>query len=57
MPTSSFQQSAFTTIPREVERTLEVVAQAIPIGVGHMNTVTPIKLRGLVDILQFAVHK
>ena len=56
MPTSPFRQSAFTTIPREVERTLEVVAQAIPIGAGHMNTVPPIKLRGLVDILQFAVH-
>ena len=49
-------QSAFTAIPREVERTLEVVAQAIPISAGHMNTVSPIKIKNLVDILQFAVH-
>ena len=53
---SMFQRIAFTAIPREVERTLEVVAQAIPISGAHMNTVSPIRIKNLVDILQFAVH-
>ena len=50
------RQSAFITISSEVERMLEIVARAIPVSTAHMNTVSPIKLRGLVDILQFAVH-
>ena len=50
------RQGTFTTISREVERMLEIVARAIPVSTVHMNTVSPIKLRGLVDILQFAVH-
>ena len=41
MPNSPFQQSAFTTIPREVERTVEVVARTIPISTDHMNTAPP----------------
>ena len=40
----------------ETELTLEVVAQAISISAGHNNTVSPITLTNLVDILQFAVH-
>ena len=50
------QGFAFRPIPRELELTLDVVARAIPVSAGHMNTVPPIKLRSLVDILQFAVH-
>ena len=51
-----FQSNRFTEIPREMKVTLEVVARAIPVSADHMNTVPPIKLRSLVDILQFAVH-
>ena len=40
----------------ETELTLQVVAQAISIIAGHSNTVSPITLTNLVDILQFAVH-
>ena len=35
------QGFAFRAIPREVELTLEVVARAIPVTAGHMNTVPP----------------
>ena len=38
------------------ERMFEVMAQAMPLSAGHMNTVSPIKITNLVDLLQFAVH-
>ena len=56
-PLSESRQISFATIPMETEITLEVVAQAISISASHNNTVSPIKLTNLVDILQFAVHK
>ena len=55
-PLSESRQISFATIPMETEITLEVVAQAISISASHNNTVSPIKLTNLVDILQFAVH-
>ena len=61
LPLSGYQlppseRRAFKPIPKEVEIILEVVTQAIPISAGHMNTVPPMKITDLVDILQFAVH-
>ena len=40
----------------ETEVTLEAVIQAVPITPSHMNTVPPMRITNLVDILQFAVH-
>ena len=40
----------------EAEVTLEAVIQALPITPSHMNTVPPMRVTNLVDILQFAVH-
>ena len=51
-----FGQISFRRISIEAERILEVVAEAVPISAGHMNTVSPIKITNLVDLLQFAVH-
>ena len=55
-PLSESRQISFVTIPMETEITLKVVAQAISIRASHNNTVSPIKLTNLVDILRFAVH-